>query len=186
MSFGEDRIKQFNIQQGEDLTVQFDIDAHEFNGRWFNDIRAYNVIRGQQPVAGQPMPGASMAAPGMPQATPFPPADGATAPFPPAQETICLSKKVPVGWPNKHNKSNKSLCGVRIPRRFSFLCPLIVAGLFHLIHQFLALAEVKDVLEGGEGDVVYGLTGEECLVGGHDDVGHHQQQGQLVVVNHLV
>ena len=102
------------------------------------------------------------------------------------QQTICLSKKVPVGWPNKHNKSNKSLCGVRIPRRFSFLCPLIVAGLFHLIHQFLALAEVKDVLEGGEGDVVYGLTGEECLVGGHDDVGHHQQQGQLVVVNHLV
>ena len=84
--FGEDRIKQFNIQQGEDLTVQFDIDAHEFNGRWFNDIRAYNVIRGQQPVAGAPMPGASMAAPGMAQAAPFPPADGATAPFPPAQE----------------------------------------------------------------------------------------------------
>lgn len=79
--FGEDRIKQFNIQQGEDLTVQFDIDAHEFNGRWFNDIRAYNVIRGQQPVAGAPM-----VAPGMSQATPFPPADGATAPFPPAQE----------------------------------------------------------------------------------------------------
>ena len=84
--FGEDRIKQFNIQQGEDLTVQFDIDAHEFNGRWFNVIRAYNVIRGQQPVAGAPMAGASMAAPGMPQAAPFPPADGATAPFPPAQE----------------------------------------------------------------------------------------------------
>ena len=73
--FGEDRIKQFNIQQGEDLTVQFDIDAHEFNGRWFNEIRAYNVIRGQvqQPVAGAP------------QAAPFPPT-GATAPFPPAQE----------------------------------------------------------------------------------------------------
>ena len=41
--FGEDRIKQFNIQQGEDITVQFDIDAHEYNGRWFNEIRAYNV-----------------------------------------------------------------------------------------------------------------------------------------------
>ena len=78
--FGEDRIKQFNIQQGEDLTVQFDIDAHEFNGRWFNDIRAYNVIRGQQPVAGAPVAAAA------PQAAPFPPADGATAPFPPAQE----------------------------------------------------------------------------------------------------
>ncbi|MBQ8949289.1 MAG: DUF3127 domain-containing protein [Prevotella sp.] len=80
--FGEDRIKQFNIQQGEDLTVQFDIDAHEFNGRWFNDIRAYNVIRGQQPVAGAPV----AAAPGAPQAAPFPPAGGATSPFPPAQE----------------------------------------------------------------------------------------------------
>jgi hypothetical protein len=41
--FGEDRIKQFNIQQGEDLTIQFDIDAHEYNGRWFNSIRAYDV-----------------------------------------------------------------------------------------------------------------------------------------------
>ena len=58
--------------------------------------------------------------------------------------------------------------------------------LFHLIHQILALAEVEDILEGGEGDVVHGLTGEEGLVGGDDDVGHHQQQGQLVVVNHLV
>jgi len=76
--FGEDRIKQFNIQQGEDLTIQFDIDAREYNGRWFNDIRAYNVVRGQvqQPVAGAPLN----------QAAPFPPAGGATAPFPPAQE----------------------------------------------------------------------------------------------------
>ena len=46
--FGEDRIKQFNIQSGEDLTIQFDIDAREFNGRWYNDVRAYNVIRSQQ------------------------------------------------------------------------------------------------------------------------------------------
>ena len=46
--FGEDRIKQLNIQNGEDLTIQFDIDAREYNGRWYNDFRAYNVIRGQQ------------------------------------------------------------------------------------------------------------------------------------------
>jgi hypothetical protein len=81
--FGEDRIKQFNIQQGEDLTVQFDIDAHEFNGRWFNDIRAYNVLRGQQMQ--QPVAGVSDVAP---QTAPFPPAGGATAPFPPAQEPV--------------------------------------------------------------------------------------------------
>ena len=79
--FGEDRIKQFNIQMNEDVTIQFDIDAHEYQGRWFNDIRAYNVLRGQVPVAGAPMPGAA------PTASPFPPApDAATSPFPPAQE----------------------------------------------------------------------------------------------------
>ena len=51
--FGEDRIKQFNIQPGEqNVTIQFDIDAHEYNGRWFNEIRCYNVIRaGQQQAA---------------------------------------------------------------------------------------------------------------------------------------
>ena len=72
--FGEDRIKQFNIQNGDELTVQFDIDAREYQGRWFNDIRAYNVVRGQVPQATAP------------QATPFPPAGGATAPVPPAPE----------------------------------------------------------------------------------------------------
>jgi len=80
--FGEDRIKQFNIQNGEDLTVQFDIDAHEYNGRWFNEIRAFGIVRGQaqQPVAGVPMDGAPVAAPFPPQP------NAAAAPFPPAQE----------------------------------------------------------------------------------------------------
>lgn len=81
--FGEDRIKQFNIQMGEELTVSFDIDAHEYNGRWFNEIRAYNVQRGAAPVAAAPV-----AAPFPPQqaAAPVAPAADATAPFPPAQE----------------------------------------------------------------------------------------------------
>ena len=80
--FGEDRIKQFNIQPGEEITVQFDIDAREYNGRWYNDIRAYNILRGQ-------------AAQTVPSATPFPPAQesvssaapaASAAPFPPTQE----------------------------------------------------------------------------------------------------
>ncbi|SEA48556.1 protein of unknown function [Prevotella sp. tc2-28] len=73
--FGEDRIKQFNIQMGEDITVSFDIDAHEFNGRWFNDVRAFNVTRGAAPMAAAPMAAAPDAA------------SMATAPFPPAQES---------------------------------------------------------------------------------------------------
>lgn len=43
--FGEDRLNAMNIQMGETLTVSFDIDAHEYNGRWFNDISAWKVER---------------------------------------------------------------------------------------------------------------------------------------------
>ncbi len=83
--FGEDRIKQFNIQPSEEITVQFDIDAHEWQGRWFNEIRAYNIIRGQiaqtvpQATTGSPFPPQQPMAQATDQQT-------ATAPFPPAQE----------------------------------------------------------------------------------------------------
>ena len=79
--FGEDRIKQFNVQQGEDLTVQFDIDAHEYNGRWFNEIRAYNIVRGGMVP---PVAGGQDAAPFATQQSAAPQASA--APFPPAQE----------------------------------------------------------------------------------------------------
>lgn len=46
--FGEDRIKQFGLVQGAEVTVSFDIDAHEYNGKWFNQIRAFNIVHGQQ------------------------------------------------------------------------------------------------------------------------------------------
>lgn len=52
--FGEDRLKQFDIKVGEELTVSFDIDAREYQGRWYNDISAWRVQRGVAPVAGQP------------------------------------------------------------------------------------------------------------------------------------
>ena len=43
-----DKIDQLNIQFGEILTVQFDINAREYNGRWFNSVNAWNVIRQTQ------------------------------------------------------------------------------------------------------------------------------------------
>ena len=46
--FGSDKIQQFNLQVGELVTVSFDIDAREYNGRWFNSIRAFKVERPQQ------------------------------------------------------------------------------------------------------------------------------------------
>ena len=70
--FGEDRIKQFAISQGDmNVTIQFDIDAREYNGRWFNDIKCYNVIKA-----------AVQQAPPAQQQTAAP----ATAPFPPPQQ----------------------------------------------------------------------------------------------------
>lgn len=52
--FGEDRLKEFNINVGDELTVSFDIDAHEYQGRWFNNLRAWRVQRGVAPQVGQP------------------------------------------------------------------------------------------------------------------------------------
>jgi hypothetical protein len=42
-----DKIQEFAIQLGEMVTVSFDIDAHEYNGKWFNGVRAWRVARGQ-------------------------------------------------------------------------------------------------------------------------------------------
>lgn len=43
--FGDDKIRMLNIQAGEQLTVSLDIDAREYNGRWYNSIRAWRVDR---------------------------------------------------------------------------------------------------------------------------------------------
>ncbi|MBR5851911.1 MAG: DUF3127 domain-containing protein [Bacteroidaceae bacterium] len=51
--FGADKIAQFNIQAGDELTVSFDINAREYNGRWYNDIRAWRVERGAAPAAAE-------------------------------------------------------------------------------------------------------------------------------------
>ena len=51
--FGEERIRSFNIQNGQDVVVSFEIDAHEYQGRWFNEVRAWDVrpVGQQQPTA---------------------------------------------------------------------------------------------------------------------------------------
>ncbi len=51
--FGADRIKEAAIQAGETLTVSFDIESREYQGRWFTNINAWKVDRGAS--AGQPI-----------------------------------------------------------------------------------------------------------------------------------
>ena len=57
--FGAERVEQYNLKVGDMVTVSIDIDAHEYNGRWYNQIRAWNVVNHasvQQPAAQQVPP----------------------------------------------------------------------------------------------------------------------------------
>lgn len=43
--FGEDKLNEFNLQVGEFVKVAFDINADEYNGRWYNRLRVFAVER---------------------------------------------------------------------------------------------------------------------------------------------
>ena len=73
--FGAERLQLLNIQVGQDVNVRFDIDAREYNGRWFNSIRAYDV-RPVQDLAAAPAAAAQV-----------PPPPFANAPTPPNPST---------------------------------------------------------------------------------------------------
>ena len=45
-----DKITEFNLKVGEEVTVSFDINAREYNGKWFNSVNAWNVVRHQSPA----------------------------------------------------------------------------------------------------------------------------------------
>lgn len=73
--FGEERLKQFNIQVGQEYTVSFDIDAREYQGRWYNSVRAWRVAAPQ--AIGAPVPPPSY---GAPAPAPAPQQPGLTQP----------------------------------------------------------------------------------------------------------
>ena len=41
--FGEDRLKQFDLHENDEVKIRFNIEAHESNGRWFNEVRCTAV-----------------------------------------------------------------------------------------------------------------------------------------------
>lgn len=78
-----DNVDKFPMQVGQDVTVSIDIESREFNGRWYTDVRAWNVLNGVQ-LAGAPAPGFA-AAPAQPVA-PAPAPGFASAPAQPAPQ----------------------------------------------------------------------------------------------------
>ena len=49
--FGAEKIQEMNIQLGEMLTVSLEINANEYQGKWFNQVRGWKVVR--VPAQGQ-------------------------------------------------------------------------------------------------------------------------------------
>ena len=76
--FGEDRIKMNPCEIDQLVTVSFDIESREFNGRWYTSIRAWKIQQGDTTQAGA-IPAAAPA-----QAAPATPAAPAAAPMEPA------------------------------------------------------------------------------------------------------
>lgn len=86
-----EKIAEFYLQVGEEVTVSLDINARESNGKWFNSVNAWKVVREQVPAQGgyntNPQAGAQAAQAAQPSAAigaanPMNPRN----PFPPAQQ----------------------------------------------------------------------------------------------------
>jgi hypothetical protein len=43
--WGADRLQQFNLKEGDNVAVDIDVDAREYNGRYYNSLRAWRVTR---------------------------------------------------------------------------------------------------------------------------------------------
>ena len=69
--WGEDKVRELGkYQVGDKVKVSFNLSAREYNGRWYNDIRAWKVDRNATPAAGAPVAVAGASVP-PPVADPF-------------------------------------------------------------------------------------------------------------------
>ena len=68
--FGTDKLKEFNIRNNDLIKVHFDITAREYNGKWYNTIRAWKVDHVNQDgsMAGATANQVSASSPQAPQA----------------------------------------------------------------------------------------------------------------------
>ncbi len=70
-----DKLNHLALNAGDVLTVDFDIESREYNGKWYNDIKAWKVAAGAATGAPQPY------SPNPPQAGSYP-RSGAAGSFP--------------------------------------------------------------------------------------------------------
>ena len=81
--FFGDRADQYPLEVGDVITLSYDIESREFNGRWYTDIRGFKAVK-EDPNAVAAAP-----APYAPAGEPAPaPAPGEAAPAPPVDNTF--------------------------------------------------------------------------------------------------
>lgn len=84
--FGE-RADTYNLEVGDLITLSYDIESREFNGRWYTDIRGFKAVKEDPNSAGN-APAPYPPAPGEPAPAPAPDANGMPAPPPPAEDAF--------------------------------------------------------------------------------------------------
>ena len=91
--FGEDRIRMNPCAIDQLVTVSFDIESREFNGRWYTSIRAYRIVQGDvtQPGAVPPAAPAQAAPVAAPAAAPAAPVADPAAPVAPNMDPFDAS-----------------------------------------------------------------------------------------------
>ena len=68
--FGEDRINNNPCELDQLVTVSFDIESREFNGRWYTSIRAWKIQQGDMTQQAGAVPAAAPAPAAPAQAAP--------------------------------------------------------------------------------------------------------------------
>lgn len=53
--FGTERIERNEVNVGDNVTISFDIESREFNGRWYTSVRAWKVEKASDEAAAQPI-----------------------------------------------------------------------------------------------------------------------------------
>jgi hypothetical protein len=43
--FGEDKVKSYNLQEGDSVQIFFYVSSREYNERWYTDVRVRNIVK---------------------------------------------------------------------------------------------------------------------------------------------
>jgi hypothetical protein len=56
MTVWGDKIDQFGMKEGDDVTAGIEVESREYNGRWYTDVKAWRVEKGGSAGGGNASP----------------------------------------------------------------------------------------------------------------------------------